>query len=92
MNPLCENVRDFRGGHNRGQRAAIANAFGHGDDVRNDVLVSKAPIVRAGAAEAGLHFVGDAKAAGRTRRVVGGFEIAVRERQRSRPRPGSIRQ
>ena len=51
-----------RGGH-RAERRAVADALGHRDHVGHDVPVLKRPVVMAGAAEAALHFVGDAEAA-----------------------------
>ena len=89
---LCASTfGDLRRGHNRGERAAVADAFGHGDDVGNDALRFESPEMRAGAAEAGLHFVGDANAARGADMFVSVLEIAVAEKRRSRRRPGSIR-
>ena len=53
--------------------------FRHRDDVGNHALRFKAPEMRAGAAEAGLHFVGDAHAAGGADVFVSVLEIAVRK-------------
>ena len=55
----------MRRGDHRGERAAVADALGHRDDVGNHALRFEAPEMRARAAKAGLHFVGDAHAAGR---------------------------
>ena len=51
-----------RGGH-RAERGAVADALGHRDHVGHDVPILVRPVVVAGAAEAALHFVGDADAA-----------------------------
>ena len=42
-----------------------------------DALRFESPVMRAGAAEAGLHFIGDADAAGRAHMFVSVLEIAV---------------
>ena len=47
------------------------------DDVGNHALGLEAPVMRAGAAEAGLHFVGDANTAGGTHVFIGLFQITV---------------
>ena len=54
---------DFRRGHGDADGHAVAHALGAGDDVRDDFPVLDAEPVLAGAAEAGLHFVGDEQAA-----------------------------
>ena len=51
-----------RGGM-RAERRAVADALGHRDQVGRRRPSSEAPEVVAGAAEAALHFVGDAQAA-----------------------------
>ena len=91
MNPLRERCGDLRRGHDRGERAAVADAFRHGDDVGNDALRFETPVMRAGAAEAGLHFIRDADAAGGAHVLVGVLESNRRETRRSRRRPGWIR-
>ena len=50
--------------HNSSQGQAIANALCHGDNVRNDALVLKAPELGACSAETSLHLVGNADTAG----------------------------
>ena len=77
MNALRQGRRDLRRRHDRRQRTAVADALGHGDDVGNDALRFKSPIMRARAAEARLHFVRDAHAAGGADVFVGMFQIAV---------------
>jgi len=47
--------------------------------IRDDALRLEAPVMRAGAAEAGLHLVGDAHAAGGAHIFVGVLEVARRE-------------
>ena len=79
VNSLAEHFGDLRGGDDRGERATVADAFGHGDDVRNDALGFEAPEVRAGAAESGLDFVSDSDAARGADVFVGVLEIAIRK-------------
>ena len=79
MNPLRQRLRDLRRGDDGGERRAVADALGHGDDVGNHALRFEAPVVRARAAEAGLHFIGDAHAAGGAHVLVGVLQIAVGE-------------
>ena len=59
------------------QRTAVADPFGHRHNVRNDPLRFESPEMRAGAAKAGLHFIGDTNAAGGADVFVDVFEIAV---------------
>ena len=59
-----EEVGDFRGGDDGGQREGIPDGFAEHDDVRDDVLSFESPEMGAETAEADLHFVGDADAAG----------------------------
>ena len=72
--------RDLRGGDD-GRRGGsyVADALGHGHDVRNHSLGLEAPEVGAGPAEAGLHFVGDAEPAGGPHMRVGLGQVAVGE-------------
>ena len=79
MNPLRKRRGDLRRGHDRGERAAVADAFRHGDDVGDDALRFEAPEMRAGAPEAGLHFVRDADAARGAHVFVGVLQITVRK-------------
>ena len=79
VNSLRERRRDLRRGDDRGERTAVADAFRHRDDVGNDALRFEAPVMRARAAEAGLHFIRDANAAGRAHVFVSVLEITVRE-------------
>jgi hypothetical protein len=57
-------LRNGVGGDDGGEGEAVADGFGHDDDVGDDAVVLEAPEIRAGAAEAGLNFIGDADAAG----------------------------
>ena len=79
MNSLGEHARDLRRCDHCRQRAAIADPFGHGHNIRNHVLRLKSPIVGAGAPESGLNFVRNANTPGGTRVFVSGLQIAVRE-------------
>src|SRR5687768_698506 len=63
VNPLRERLRDLHPRRDRTDRSAVAEALGHGDDVRDDVEVLEAPVVVPGSTEAGLDLVGDAHAA-----------------------------
>jgi hypothetical protein len=65
---------DGVGGDDGGEREAVADGFGHDDDVGDDTIILEAPEVGAGAAEAGLDFIGDADAAG-----VAGVGVGVGE-------------
>ena len=76
LHAVRERARDLRRRDDRAQRVAVADRLAHRDDVGHDALRLEAPEVRADAAEADLHLVGDADPAGRAR---------VRERRR----PGS---
>ena len=60
------------------ERRAVADALGHRDDVGHHAPVLEAPVVLAGAAEAGLHLVGDAEAAVLADDVVGLLKIVRR--------------
>ena len=62
----------------RAQRRAVADALGHRDHVGRDVPVLKRPELRAGAAEAALHFVGHANPAVFADDVVDDLEIFLR--------------
>src|SRR5690606_23159826 len=79
MNFAGERGGDLRRGDNGGERSAIANAFSHRDDVRNDTLRFKSPEMRAGSAEASLHFIGNADAACRANVFVSVLEIISRK-------------
>ncbi len=79
VNSLCEHFGDLRRRDDCGERAAVADAFGHGDDVRDDALGFEAPEMRAGAAEASLDFVGNGDAACGADVFVSVLEVAVRE-------------
>ena len=70
---------DFRRGDDRGEWSAVADALGQRDDVGDDALRLEAPEMRAGAAEAGLDFVGDAETAGGAHVFVGVLEVALGE-------------
>src|ERR1700675_2561919 len=60
---IVETCGDLRSGDNCGEREGISNWFAEHDDIRDDGLRLESPEVRAKAAEADLHFIGDADAA-----------------------------
>ena len=60
---VVEACGDFRSGDDCRERESISDRFAEHHDVGNDVLRFEAPEVRAEAAEADLHFVGDADTA-----------------------------
>src|SRR5215467_4737233 len=62
MNPLRERVGDLCRRHHRRQRSSVADALGHGYDVRDDSLQLKAPIMAARPSKSGLNFIRDADA------------------------------
>ncbi len=74
-----EGAGDLGGGDDGGERAAVADALGHGHDVGDDALGFETPVVRAGAAKAGLHLVGHAETAGGAGVGVGALKVTVRE-------------
>ena len=78
-NAFCNRWR----GHNRGKRATISNTFGHGDNVRRDVLGFKSPEVCARSAKASLHFVSDAQATRGAHMFVRIFRIAIWQHHRA---------
>ena len=63
VDPLGQRLGDLPARRHRRERPAVADALGHGHDVGDDAEVLEAPVVVAGAAEAGLHLVGDAEPA-----------------------------
>ena len=67
----------------RAERRAVADALGHRDHVGHDAPILVGPVVMAGAAEAALHFVGDADAAVLADDVVDDFEELLRRRDRA---------
>src|ERR1700735_1171076 len=66
---------EFGGGDRETDRHAVGHAFGGGDDIRRNFPLFDAPPFFAGAAPAGLHFVGDKKAAVVFHDAVNDFEI-----------------
>ncbi len=56
---------------------AIAHRLAHRDQIGNEAVAGKAPHLLAGAAETGLHLVGDEEAAGRTHRFDRGTQEAA---------------
>ena len=74
---------DFGPRHAGAERHAVADALGHRHQVGRDAPVLEAPEMLAGAAEAGLHFVGDAQAAVLADDVVDDLEIFRRRRDGS---------
>src|SRR6516225_11243836 len=79
MDLFGQHAGDFVRGHHRGERAAVADAFGHRHDVRDDTLCFEAPEMGPGAAKAGLDFVRDAEAAGSTDVLVRLLEVTFRK-------------
>ena len=77
MNPLGEGLGDLVGGDDGGERGAVADAFGHDDDVGLDALGLEAPEGLAGAAEARLDLVGDADTTGGAHVFVNFLQVAV---------------
>ena len=71
------------GGGHRAERRAVADALGHRDHVGHDVPILVRPVVMAGAAEAALHFVGDADAAVLADDVVHDLEELLGRRDRA---------
>ena len=78
-----EGAGDFAGGDGGADGHAVAHAFGAGDDVGHHFPVLDAEPVLAGAAEAGLHFVGDEQAAVFFDGVENDLEIFRRRRDES---------
>ena len=77
---VVEGGGDCRCGDNSAQRVSIGDRLAHSDDIGNDAAQLERPEVTADAAEARLHFVGDADAAGSSHDVIGAFEIISRVR------------
>ena len=67
--------RDVAAGRHRGDRRAVAQALGHRDDVGRHAPVLVRPVVIARAAEAALHFVGNAQPAVLADDVVHDLEV-----------------
>ena len=76
---IVEAGGDFRSGDDGSEREGISDGLAEHHDVGDDVLRFESPEVRAEAAEADLHFVGDADATGRADVLVGFGEIAGRK-------------
>ena len=70
MSALRDRSRDFGCGDDSAERSAVADPFRHRHDVRHDALSLKSPVVRAGASEPRLDFIGDTYAAGRVHMFV----------------------
>ena len=60
-----------------GEGAAVADAFGHGDDVGNDALELEGPEAPTHAAEADLDLVGNADPTGGAHGAKGGIHVAL---------------
>ncbi len=58
----------------------VADRLAHGDDIRDDALRLESPPMAADPAEADLHLVGDADAAGLPNHAVDVLEVAVRQK------------
>src|SRR5947209_1519968 len=75
MNSIGHGLGDIRPGYASAKRNAVADPLGHGDQVGTHPPVLKAPEMFAGAAKAGLYFVGNAQAAEAMDDVVNDLEI-----------------
>ncbi len=76
---IIETCGDFRSGDDCSKREGIADRFAEHHDVRNDSLRLESPEVRAEAAKADLHFIGDADATCGANVLVGFREISGRK-------------
>lgn len=74
---LCQHRCHFWCGHHSPQRQAIANALGHSNDIRDDVLILKTPVVGTGSSKSCLHFIGNANATCCTNHLGGGGGLWV---------------
>ena len=79
LHPVVEALRDLSRRDDRAHRVSVRDRLAEHDDVRDDVVGIEGPEVRAEPAEACLHLVGDAHAAGRAHQGVHGREIARRQ-------------
>src|SRR5438477_6616820 len=79
MYPLGQCGCDLRRRDNRGERGSVANPFGHRYDVRHHVLSFETPVMRAGAPESRLHFIGNTHAAPCADMFVNTLEIVFRK-------------
>ncbi len=77
LHAVGERVGDLRRGDDGRHRVAVADRLAEDDDVRHHALGLEGPELAADAAEADLHLVGDAEAAGRADVAVGGLEVAL---------------
>ena len=92
--PVANERRDLGRRHDGAQRVAVADRLAQRDDVGHDALRLEAPEVRADAAEADLHLVGDADPArgrARARRRRRGTRRRARPGRRARQRLGEER-
>ena len=76
---VIETCGDFRSGNDGRERERISDRFAEHNDVRDDSLRLESPEVRAEAAEADLHLIGDTDAACGADVVVSFGEIAGRK-------------
>ena len=72
-------MRNLRRRDHGSERTAVADTFGHRDDVGNHALCFETPEVRARPAKARLHFVRDANATGGADVLVSVLEITLRK-------------
>src|SRR5579862_2988205 len=79
LHTVIETGGDFTGGDDCGQWERVSDRFSEDDDVRDDALSLESPEMCAEAAEADLHFVGDADAACGADLFVSFGEIAGRK-------------
>jgi hypothetical protein len=63
VNSAGECLCDLSSRRHRGEWNTVPDPLGHRDDVGNNTVVLEPPVVLAGAAEAGLNFVGNTEAA-----------------------------
>src|SRR3954469_1504895 len=78
VNTLGHRLGDLHPRRNGAKRYAIANALRHSHEVRDDVEVLESPVVIAGAAKTGLHFVADAESAALPRDRIRFAQISAR--------------
>ena len=77
MSSLRERSGDFRRRNHRAERTTVPDSFRHRHDVWNHALRFESPVMRTSPTETGLHFIGDANAAGGADMFVSVLEIIV---------------
>ena len=91
LHPGHERGGDLRRRDDRAERVAVADRLAHRDDVGHDAVGSKPQKCVADAAEADLHLVGDAHAAGGAHVRERRREVAVAGRRSGRRSPAATR-